>query len=226
MLIAPKSVSDQLEDALASMKKALEKAKRKTGDCKLVAVSKTHPIETIKKALEFGHRAFGENRIQEANSKWVELKKQYQGIELHLIGSLQTNKVSTAVELFDVIETLDRFKLAKALKIEMDKQNRDVQLLIQVNTGGEEQKGGVLPKDLDALMIYCKEDLGLFIKGLMCIPPVNAEPSMHFALLYKLAKKYGLTSLSMGMSGDYDVAIQFGATHIRVGTGVFGNRSL
>ncbi len=219
-----KNIKDRLRDVLSSIKSSLKKVSRKSSDCCLVAVSKTHPTSVIKEALECGHRVFGENRVQEAQDKWPDLKSQYENVELHLIGSLQTNKAGDAVGLFDVIETLDRPKLARALKAAMDKSHKEVKLFIQVNTGGEGQKGGIAPKELEGFLSYCQNDLELSIEGLMCIPPVDEEPSVHFALLHKFAKRHGLHSLSMGMSGDYEVACQFGATHVRVGTGVFGKR--
>ncbi|MCJ9429833.1 YggS family pyridoxal phosphate-dependent enzyme [Kordiimonas marina] len=190
---------------------------------RLIAVSKVQPKERVVAALEAGQRVFGENRVQEAEERWGELKPLYPGVELHLIGGLQTNKAAKAVELFDCIQSVDRPKLARALAAEMDKQDRHLPIYLQVNTGREEQKGGCLVEDLPALLETCKE-LGLKVVGLMCIPPVGDDPSLHFALLRKLGRQYGLERLSMGMSGDYALAASMGATDIRVGTGIFGER--
>jgi pyridoxal phosphate enzyme (YggS family) len=184
----------------------------------LVAVTKTHGPERIRPLLEAGHRVFGENRVQEAQAKWPELKRDYPDIELHLIGPLQTNKLRDAAELFDVIQTLDRPKLADAFKA----AGRVPKLMIQVNTGEEPQKAGVAPRDVAMLVAQAK---GLPLTGLMCIPPVDVEPAPHFALLAKLARAHGLPFLSMGMSGDFETAIRFGATHVRVGTALFGERA-
>ena len=190
----------------------------------LIAVSKTQPIAAIRPLLASGHRVFGENRVQEAASKYAELRRDYPDLELHLIGPLQTNKVRDAVALFDVIETLDRAKLADALAAEMARQKKKLSLFIQVNTGEEAQKAGIAPGEVEALLTHCR-NLDLRIDGLMCIPPVDEEPALHFALLATLAKRNGLAELSMGMSGDFETAIALGATHIRVGTAVFGSRS-
>ena len=167
---------------------------------------------------------FGENRVQEAQGKWPELKARYPGIELHLIGPLQSNKARDAVALFDVIHTIDRPKIAQVLADEMKRQNRKLQLFVQVNTGEEEQKAGVLPADLGALLGHCRNDLKLEITGLMCIPPVDEEAAIHFAFLAKLAREQGVAGLSMGMSADFETAIRFGATHVRVGSAIFGGR--
>jgi len=191
---------------------------------KLIAVSKVQPIERVRAALDARHRVFGENRVQEAEERWGELKPEYPDVELHLIGSLQTNKAANAVALFDVIQSVDRLKLAKALATEMDKQGRHLPIYLQVNTGGEEQKGGVLAEDLEALLKDCR-DLGLNVVGLMCIPPVGDDPTLHFGLLKKFGKRLGLEKLSMGMSGDYALAAAMGATDIRVGTAIFGARA-
>ena len=190
----------------------------------LIAVSKRQPEEKIIEALEFGHRVFGENRIQEALSRWPDLKQRYNNIKLHLIGSLQTNKVKDAVEHFDCIQTIDRPKLAKAIAKEVTNQNKAIELFIQVNTGEESQKGGVLPDALDDLVALVRDELSLNLVGLMIIPPVNDEPAPHFAFLKALAKKHGLSRLSMGMSSDYALAAAMGATEIRVGTAIFGER--
>ncbi len=189
-----------------------------------MAVTKTHPAECILPVLNAGHRIFGENRVQEAKSKWPELRRCYADIELHLIGPLQTNKVHDAIALFNVIHTLDRSKLAEALKREMQKAGRVVRLFVQVNTGEEPQKAGIAPKEAVAFARHCRDGLGLPVIGMMCIPPLNEEPALHFALLNQLAKEAGLECLSMGMSDDFETAIRFGATHVRVGTAIFGPR--
>lgn len=191
----------------------------------LVAVSKMQSADKIHEALRAGQRVFGENRVQEARERWGELKKEYPDITLHLIGPLQTNKVRDAVALFDVIETIDRPEIARAVSKEMKKQNRVLPCFVQVNTGAEEQKAGVLPQDLDSIIQICREE-DLSIKGLMCIPPVDEPPALHFAFLRKLAQEHGLSDLSMGMSADYERAVALGATYIRVGTGIFGERNV
>ncbi len=190
---------------------------------RLIAVSKVQPEERVRTALEAGHRSFGENRVQEAQGRWTGLKSEYPDVQLSLIGSLQTNKVSQAIDLFDEIQSVDRIKLARALAGEMQKQGKNIPLYLQVNTGAEPQKGGVMTVDLPELHQACK-DLGLMVVGLMCIPPADDDPSLHFALLKKLAKREGLQGLSMGMSSDYALAAAMGATDIRVGTAVFGER--
>lgn len=197
---------------------------RDAGEITLVAVSKTFDVEDIHPVLEAGHRVFGENRVQEAQAKWPRLKSEFKNVELHLIGPLQSNKADDAVALFDVIHTVDREKIAAALASEMKKQNRSPTLFIQVNTGSEPQKAGIEPTETEAFHQLCREKYGLKISGLMCIPPVGENPGPHFALLRKLAKKTGLTALSMGMSSDYDTAIEMGATHVRVGSAIFGSR--
>lgn len=190
----------------------------------LVAVTKTVTEAAIREALEAGHRVFGENRVQEAAAKWPSLREAYPDIELHLIGPLQTNKVKQALALFDVIETLDRPKLARALARERDTGAVLPRLFVQVNTGEEEQKAGVLPAEVEAFLALCREELGLSLEGLMCIPPMDEEPVPHFALLHEIARAHGLSGLSMGMSGDYETALEFGASHVRVGTAIFGPR--
>ncbi len=195
-----------------------------SGGVTLIAVSKAHPAEAARRALEAGHRVFGENRVQEALDKWPDLKAGFADAELHLVGSLQRNKVARAVGLFDAIHTIDRPKLARAVAVEIDKCGRRLQCFIQVNTGEEPQKGGVLPEDADAFIAECRDDFGLPIEGLMCIPPAEEEASLHFALLREIARRNGLEKLSMGMSGDFEQAIRFGATHVRVGTAIFGER--
>ncbi|MFC4175312.1 YggS family pyridoxal phosphate-dependent enzyme [Microvirga sp. GCM10011540] len=190
----------------------------------LVAVSKTFPAEDIEPVLAAGQRVFGENYVQEAKAKWPALRERYPDVELHLIGPLQSNKAKEAVQLFDAIHTLDRPSLAEALAKEIAKAGRAPRLLVQVNTGEEPQKGGVMPAEADAFIEECRTRHGLAIEGLMCIPPAEDPPSPHFALLGKIAKRHGLKTLSMGMSADFDEAIQLGATHVRVGSAIFGTR--
>jgi PLP dependent protein len=199
-------------------------AGRPVGSVTLVAVSKMHSAASAETALVAGQRVFGENRVQEAQKKWPELRMKYLDLQLHLIGPLQTNKVRDAVALFDVIETIDRPKLARAVATEMERTGLRPDCLIQVNTGEEAQKAGILPADADDFIGVCRHELGLPIEGLMCIPPVGESPALHFALLHEMAKRNGLGLLSMGMSADFDVAIRFGATHVRVGTAIFGHR--
>ena len=213
--------------SLAEIKKRIQKAEvsfsRSVGSTKLIAVSKVQPNDRIKSVLEAGHRVFGENRIQEAQSKWPDFKQQYQDVELHIIGPLQTNKTRAAMELADSIHTLDRPKLATSMARLAQELGRCPELFVQVNTGGEEQKSGVLPTEAEAFVKDCL-DMDLPVKGLMCIPPVDEEASLHFALLKKISENCGLEYLSMGMSNDFEKAISFGATHIRVGSAIFGER--
>lgn len=203
---------------------AARAANRDAKSIRLVAVTKTVPAEVIEQAIAAGQRCFGENRVQEATSKWPGLRERHPGIELHLVGPLQSNKVREAVALFDVIETVDRLKLARALAEEMARADKRPRLFVQVNTGEEEQKAGVLPTDADAFIALCRDTFGLVIDGLMCIPPFDEEPAMHFALLAKIAARVGVKELSMGMSGDFVRAIPFGATYVRIGTAIFGDR--
>lgn len=217
-------IKSNLARVLAKIGSVAEAAGRPASDITLVAVSKTHGVDHIQPVIDAGHRVFGENRVQEAEGKWPALKAKTPGLKLHLIGPLQTNKVRQALELFDVIETVDRMKLAKRLAGMMDETGHRPELFIQVNTGAEPQKAGVLPEESDAFIQDCVNVLGLPIVGLMCIPPVDEEPSLHFALLREIAGRNGIKKLSMGMSTDYDVAIRFGATHVRVGTAIFGSR--
>lgn len=205
---------------------AAEAAGRDAAGAKLIAVSKTVPAAIIEEAIEAGQRLFGENRVQESLGKWPALKELHADIELHLIGPLQSNKVREAVALFDVIETLDRPKLARALAEEMDRQGTRPRLFVQVNTGDEPQKAGIAPEETASFVTVCHDTFNLDIDGLMCIPPFGEEPAMHFALLAKLAGELGLDELSMGMSGDFAKAIAFGATYVRVGTAIFGERVL
>ena len=193
------------------------------GSTKLIAVSKVQPIERIKSVLDQGHRVFGENRVQEAQSKWPEFKEQYQDVELHIIGPLQTNKTRAAMELANTIHTVDRLKLAKNIARVAQDIGRCPELFVQVNTGEEKQKSGVIPAETEAFVTECLK-MDLPVNGLMCIPPINEEVSLHFALLKKLAENCGVEKLSMGMSGDFEKAISFGATHVRVGSAIFGDR--
>tara|TARA_Y100000766_G_scaffold159531_1_gene137122 strand:+ start:136 stop:798 length:663 start_codon:yes stop_codon:yes gene_type:complete len=213
--------------SLAEIKKRIDKTEvsfsRSIGSTKLIAVSKVQPNDRIKSVLEEGHRVFGENRIQEAQSKWPAFKQYYQDVELHIIGPLQTNKTRAAMELADSIHTLDRPKLATNMARLAQELGRCPELFVQVNTGGEEQKSGVLPTEAEAFVKDCL-DMDLPVKGLMCIPPVDEEASLHFALLKKISENCGLEYLSMGMSNDFEKAISFGATHIRVGSAIFGER--
>ena len=218
------SIRDNLDSVLGAIARAETEAKRTAGSVRLVAVSKTHDAETIRPVIEAGQRVFGENRVQEAQGKWPELKSEFGDIELHLIGPLQSNKAEDAVALFDVIETVDREKIARAIAKEIEKQGRTPKLYVQVNTGGEEQKAGIAPEETVAFVTLCREELGLAIEGLMCIPPVDENPGPHFALLAKLAARCGLERLSMGMSGDFETAVEMGATSVRVGSAIFGAR--
>jgi len=215
---------DRLADVRSRMAKAAKEAGRQPDAVTLVAVSKTFDAEAIRPAIAAGQRVFGENRVQEAEGKWPELCSGTAGIELHLIGPLQSNKTAEAVALFDVIETVDREKIARAIAAEMARQGRTLRLYVQVNTGLEPQKAGIAPDDTVSFVAFCREELGLSIEGLMCIPPADENPGPHFALLSKLAARCGLERLSMGMSGDYEVAIGFGATSVRVGSAIFGSR--
>jgi pyridoxal phosphate enzyme (YggS family) len=213
---------------LASIKdaigKAAETSERDPDDVTLVAVSKAQPEERVIAALNAGQRVFGENYVQPAQARWPDLKARYPGVQLHMIGPIQSRKAKDVVALFDVIETVDREKLARALAKEMAAQDRRPDCLLQVNTGEEPQKAGVHPGDADAFIAFCRDELDLPIRGLMCVPPVADEPAMHFALLAKIAKRNGLQILSMGMSADFEVGVQFGATHVRVGSAIFGSR--
>jgi pyridoxal phosphate enzyme (YggS family) len=217
------TVVDRFNEIKARMEKAAGDVKRRD-HAELVVVTKTFAAEDITPVLEIGHRIYGENRVQEAQGKWPDLKARYPGIELHLIGPLQSNKAGEAVALFDVIETVDREKIARALKAEMDKQQRSLRVYVQVNTGLEPQKAGIAPNETTAFVDLCRKELGLAVEGLMCIPPADENPGPHFALLANLAGKCGLEKLSMGMSGDFEIAVAFGATSVRVGSAIFGSR--
>lgn len=223
MLYLMSNIAQNFTAILHQIRKCEKQAGREEGAVHLVAVSKMQSAKAIEEALLSGHRLFGENKVQEAQDHWGELKKKHNDIVLHLIGPLQTNKVKEAVALFDCIETIDRESLVDALAKEMKKQDRNLPCFIQVNTGEEEQKSGVLPQDLTALYDYSR-NAGLNIVGLMCIPPLDEPPALHFALLLKLAKSLALKELSMGMSGDFLKAIPLGATYVRVGTALFGSR--
>ncbi|MDN5928023.1 MAG: YggS family pyridoxal phosphate-dependent enzyme [Hyphomicrobiales bacterium] len=221
-----------MTDVVARLKAVKEKiaraeveAGRPTGSVALVAVSKTFSADDIRPVTDAGQRVFGENRVQEAQAKWPGLKADHPGIELHLIGPLQSNKAKEAVALFDVIETVDREKIAAALATEMKKQDRSPRLFVQVNIGSEPQKAGIDPREAVAFVERCRNTHGLMIEGLMCIPPVDENPGPHFALLEKLAREAGVAKLSMGMSADYETAIAFGATSVRVGSAIFGGRT-
>lgn len=218
------AVSDNLQAVEAKIAAAARSVGRAPESARLVAVSKTQPDEKIEEALAAGHRLFGENRVQEAQARWTHRRPAFPDLRLHLIGPLQTNKVREAVALFDVIETLDREKLARALGEEMKKQGRFLPCFIQVNTGAEAQKSGILPEDLAAFHEFCVRECALDVRGLMCIPPADDPPALHFCLLRKLAAERGLGELSMGMSADFEKAILAGATLVRVGTGIFGDR--
>jgi hypothetical protein len=217
-------IETNLAAVRARIAAAAATADRDPASVTLVAVAKLQPVEKLEAALAAHHRVFGENRVQEAKAKWPGLKARFEGVELHMVGPLQTNKVRDAVALFDVIETLDRPKLARALAAEMARAGRRPECLVQVNTGAERQKAGVPPEDADAFIEACRTEYALPVTGLMCIPPLDEEPSLHFALLARIAKRHGLKELSMGMSADFEVAVRFGATLVRVGTAVFGPR--
>ena len=217
-------IAGNLAGVRAHIAEAARAAGRDPSGITLVAVGKTHGAEYIEAALAAGQRVFGENRVQEAQSKFPPLKAKHADLILHLIGPLQTNKAHDAVALFDVIETLDRPKLARTLAKEMAKTGRRPDCFIQVNTGEEAQKAGIPPREADAFIALARDDLGLPVTGLMCIPPQEDDPALHFALLAEMAQRNGLSRLSMGMSADYETAIRFGATHVRVGTAIFGAR--
>ena len=220
----PDRAAGRLAEVRARIDAAAKAAGRDPASVRLIAVGKTFGADAIEPVIAAGQRLFGENRIQEAQGKWPALKARHPDVQLHLIGPLQSNKVKDAVALFDVIETVDRPKIARAIAAEMERAGRRPRLLVQVNTGEEPQKAGVLPAETDAFVARCREEHGLEIEGLMCIPPLDEEPALHFALLAKIAERLGLPELSMGMSADFETAIAFGATYVRVGTAVFGPR--
>lgn len=218
------TIKDNLNQVINQCEQVSEASGRKPTDVQLIVVSKNFDANAILPALEAGHRVFGENKVQEAKLKWPDLKNQYDDVELHLIGPLQSNKTAEAVALFDVIHTIDREKIAKTLAQEMKEQNKYPELFVQVNTGSELQKSGIEPQEAAEFVMLCKEKYGLDIKGFMCIPPADENPGPHFALLRNIAEEIKLPKLSMGMSGDYETAIEMGATHVRVGSAIFGER--
>ncbi len=226
--VSDRTASDAVA-RLAHVRETIAAAARKAGRdpdaVHLIAVSKTFGPEAILPVIAAGQRLFGENRVQEAKGKWPALKARYPDIALHLIGPLQSNKTKDAVALFDAIHSIDRPKIARLVAEEMARTGKKLQLFVQVNTGEEPQKAGVLPKEADAFLTQCREDFGLAISGLMCLPPVNEAPGLHFALLAKIAARHGLPYLSMGMSADFETAIALGATHVRLGTALFGPRT-
>ncbi|GAB4229144.1 MAG: YggS family pyridoxal phosphate-dependent enzyme [Methyloligellaceae bacterium] len=208
----------------AAIRAAEREAGRAPGSVRLIAVSKTFDAPAIEPVIAAGQTLFGENRVQEAQAKWPALRAAHAGIELHLIGPLQSNKAREAVALFDVIHTIDRPKIARVIAAEMERQGRRPRLLVQVNTGEEPQKAGIAPRETEAFVAQCRDEFGLPIEGLMCIPPLDEEPALHFKLLQNLAQRLGLKELSMGMSADFETAIAFGATYVRVGSAIFGPR--
>ena len=218
-------IEERLNEVRTAIAKAARDGGRSPDDVTLVAVSKTFDADAVRPVILAGQRVFGENRVQEAQGKWPALRDETPGIELHLIGPLQSNKAADAVALFDVIETVDREKIARALADEMKRQGRTPKLYVQVNTGLEPQKAGIAPDDAKAFVDLCRNELGLAVEGLMCIPPAEENPGPHFALLAKLAARCGVDKLSMGMSGDYETAVAFGATSVRVGSAIFGVRA-
>ena len=224
----PLPITTHLPTGLAAVEhdiaRACEDARRDRQSVTLIAVSKTFDADAIVPVIEAGQRVFGENRVQEAKAKWPGLMSAHPGIALHLIGPLQSNKAKEAVALFDAIHSVDRPSICEALAKEIESQKRQPELFVQLNTGEEPQKAGVAPGDADAFIAGCREKYGLSIAGLMCIPPVNDAPAPHFALTAKIAARNGLTKLSMGMSADFAIAIQFGATHVRIGSAIFGTR--
>lgn len=213
-----------LSEVEARIAQQLERSGRPAGDVDLIAVSKVQPLDRVQAILDSGHRIYGENKVQEAASKWPAFREQYSGITLHLIGPLQTNKARQAMELAQAIHSVDRPKLANTIARLAQEIGQCPDLFIQVNTGEEDQKAGILPMDADGFVAEC-QSMDLPIKGLMCIPPIDEEAALHFALLAKIAARNGLTGLSMGMSGDYEKAIALGATHVRVGSAIFGDRT-
>jgi pyridoxal phosphate enzyme (YggS family) len=218
-------VAHNLAEVRRRIAAAAAEAGRDPAGITLVAVSKSQPPERIEAALRAGQRVFGENYVQEAAGRWPALRQHYPGVELHMIGGLQSNKAAEAVALFDVVQSVDRPKLARELAKEMARQRRTPHLFVQVNTGEEPQKSGVAPGELEALLRLCRDELGLAIEGLMAIPPEDEDVALHAALLAKLARRHGTPSISVGMSGDFEAAIRFGATHVRVGTAIFGARA-
>jgi PLP dependent protein len=221
---APEASLDRLAQVRARIERAARDAGRSPQDVTLVCVSKTFGAQDITPVIEAGEHVFAENRVQEALEKWPPLKASHPGLKLHLIGPLQSNKAHDAVAFFDVIETVDREKIAKALAAEIQKTSRHPRLYVQVNTGAEPQKAGILPQGADRFIASCRKNYGLEISGLMCIPPLDDQASPHFALLNQIAARNGILALSMGMSADFELAIQLGATHVRIGSAIFGER--
>ncbi|MEQ8345730.1 MAG: YggS family pyridoxal phosphate-dependent enzyme [Sneathiellaceae bacterium] len=222
---APAGIAGRLAAVRARIEDAARNARRDPAGITLVAVAKTRPEADVRDACAAGQRVFGENRVQEAQGKYPQLRADYPDLELHLIGPLQTNKAADAVALFDVIETVDRPKLARVLAREMERAGRRPACLVQVNTGEEPQKAGVAPTEADAFIAACRDDLGLPVVGVMCIPPAGDEPAMHFALLREIALRNGLATVSMGMSADFETGVAMGASHVRVGSAIFGERA-
>jgi pyridoxal phosphate enzyme (YggS family) len=218
------TAADRLVHVRREIAAAARQSKRDPASVTLVAISKTFDVAAIEPVIAAGQRVFGENRVQEAKAKWPELREHHPGLELHLVGALQSNKAKDAVALFDVIHSVDRASVARALAKEIARQGRTPTLLVEVNTGAEPQKAGVLPEHADAFLRDCRDSHGLVISGLMCMPPADEPPAPHFALTAKIARRNGLSLLSMGMSADFALAIAFGATHVRVGTAIFGSR--
>ena len=225
MNAAISALETPLAKVRAEIARACAEARRDPASATLVAISKTFGAEAIEPGIAAGQRVFGENRVQEAKAKWPALRERHPGVELHLVGSLQSNKAKEAVALFDAIHSVDRASVAEALAKEIARQGRTPTLFVEVNTGAEPQKAGVLPEETDAFLKACRERYGLPIAGLMCLPPADEPPAPHFALTAKIAKRNGLALLSMGMSADFPLAIAFGATHVRVGTAIFGERA-
>ena len=224
----PEQDAGVVESSLAKVRgeigRACKEARRDPASVRLVAIAKTFGADAIEPVIAQGQRVFGENRVQEAKAKWPQLRERYRGIELHLVGPLQSNKAKEAVAMFEAIHSLDRPSLAEALAKEIAKQGRKPVLFIEINTGAEAQKAGVLPEETDGFVAACRNRYGLEIAGLMCLPPAHEPPAPHFALTAKIARRNGLSLLSMGMSADFPIAVQFGATHVRVGTAIFGER--
>ena len=222
------SPATRLEDVRAAIARAASDCGRDVAEITLVAVSKTWPAEAVRPVLAAGHRVFGENYVQEAKAKWAGLREEFPGIELHLVGPLQSNKTAQALQVFDVIQSLDRPSLAEALAREIPKElarsGRKPRLMMQVNTGEEPQKSGIHPADVDEFLAACRDRWGLEVEGLMCIPPAEDPPSPHFAFLREIARRNRLPHLSMGMSADFEAAVQLGATHVRIGSAIFGSR--
>lgn len=217
-------VVDRWNEARSRIDRAARESGRDPKTVTLVCVTKTFPSAAIVPLLEAGQRVFGENRVQEAREKWPDLKARYPGVELHLLGPLQSNKVKDAIETFDVIQSLDREKIARALSVELARSGKPMRFLVQVNTGAEPQKSGVPVEEADAFVALCRDELGLPVQGLMCVPPVDEQASPHFALLSTIAARNGLSVLSMGMSADFEQAVELGATHVRVGSAIMGER--